>query len=200
MKVIGVISSKGGTGKTTIAVNLAVAACHQGITCQIVDLDEQGSATAWGDKRGDVAPHVVETNARRVGRALEAARGEGIALAIIDTPGRLTADYFEVSDLVLVPTSDSELDLEAIPQTVQMAAQSGRYGLVLNRLPPQADAAKLEKSLQDRGLPVAPSLSLRTDFKTSAGGQGVLEIAPKGKAAAEILALYRWIREQLDAS
>ena len=59
MDVIAVIAQKGGTGKTTLAVSLAVAAERSGRTVAIVDLDPQASASNWGDRREDDSPVVV---------------------------------------------------------------------------------------------------------------------------------------------
>ena len=196
MKTIGVISSKGGCGKTTLVVNLAVAAFQDGVNVRIIDVDEQGSATAWGDRREDAPPQVEVSNGRRIKRALEQAAADGIELCIIDTPGRVTTEYYVVSDLVLVPTGESIFDLDAISQSVQLAA-SRPYALVLTRIPPQANAAELRRSFSDNGLPVAPTLSNRKEFRGSGNGKGVVEVDPNGKAAQEIGALYAWVKGKL---
>ena len=196
MKTIGVISSKGGSGKTTLVINLAVAAFCDGVTVRIIDVDEQGSATAWGDRREDAPPQVEISNGRRIKRSLEQAAADGIELCIIDTPGRVTTEYYAISDFVLVPTGESIFDLDTIGQNVQLAA-SRPYALVLTRIPPQAKAAELEKSFSDNGLPVAPSLSNRKEFRGSGNGKGVVEFDPGGKAAREIEALYEWVKGKL---
>ena len=51
MKTVAILSQKGGTGKTTIATNLCVAAEREGHTTALIDLDPQASATRWGDYR-----------------------------------------------------------------------------------------------------------------------------------------------------
>ena len=48
MKTVALLSQKGGTGKTTIATNLCVAAEREGHTTAFIDLDPQASATRWG--------------------------------------------------------------------------------------------------------------------------------------------------------
>ena len=51
MKIIAIISEKGGAGKTTLAVNLAVAAEAHGLATAIFDLDPRANSTVWGDSR-----------------------------------------------------------------------------------------------------------------------------------------------------
>jgi len=63
MKTIAIIAQKGGAGKTTIAVNLAVAA---GVRTALFDIDPQESAAVWADKRESEAPHVEFLTERRL--------------------------------------------------------------------------------------------------------------------------------------
>ncbi len=198
MKVVSIISSKGGTGKTTVAVNLLVAAHQKGKKCLAIDLDAQGSATEWADSRGREHLEVVETNPKRLSKVLERVRQEGYELVFLDTPGQATAEFFEVSDLIIIPTGPGGFDVKAIASTVGMAANSEvQYAVVFNRIRPQVNAMKLEEELRSEGVMVGPSLSYRKDFETSADGRGVLEIAPKGAAAKEIQKLYVWMMEVL---
>ena len=88
MKTISVIAQKGGAGKTTISLALACAAAAEGLSAVVVDLDPQGSAASWGDRRESHAPTVVPAQAPRLARILAAAAGEGVALAVVDTAPR----------------------------------------------------------------------------------------------------------------
>ena len=60
MQTLSLIAQKGGTGKTTLALSLAVAAEAAGKTTLIIDLDPQASACKWGDRRTGEAPTVMD--------------------------------------------------------------------------------------------------------------------------------------------
>ncbi len=77
MKTIAIISQKGGAGKTTLSVHLATAAALSGHSAAIIDLDPQGTAASWGDRRQADAPEVVSGQAARLGVLIEAAQGNG---------------------------------------------------------------------------------------------------------------------------
>ncbi len=84
-KTVAIISQKRGAGKTTLSVHLATAAALSGNSAAIVDLDPQGTAANWGDRRQADAPEVVRGQAARLGVLIEAAQGNGAALLILDT-------------------------------------------------------------------------------------------------------------------
>ena len=86
MHIITLAAQKGGVGKTTLAVNLAVAAEAAGIKTALFDLDPQESATAWSERRTAESPHVEPISARRLDQAIDAAEANGFGLTIIDTP------------------------------------------------------------------------------------------------------------------
>ena len=73
MHIITLAAQKGGVGKTTLAVNLAVAAQAAGIRTALFDLDPQESATAWSERREAELPHVEPISARRLNQAIDAA-------------------------------------------------------------------------------------------------------------------------------
>src|SRR5262245_22910622 len=82
MKVISVVSQKGGAGKTTIAVHLGVAAQNAGRSVAIIDLDPQASASTWKDLRKAATPAVVSAQPARLSQVLETARKHGAQLVI----------------------------------------------------------------------------------------------------------------------
>jgi len=72
MKTVALVCQKGGTGKTTLALSLAVEAVRSGLSVVVVDLDPQVSACEWGDmrrsrERSSEAPVVVDAQPARLG-------------------------------------------------------------------------------------------------------------------------------------
>src|ERR1035438_5578501 len=88
MKTIAIISEKGGTGKTTSAIGLAVTAARAGEAVAVIDLDPQANAANWKDRRAEENPAVVSAQVGRLTQTLNAARESGASLVILDTPGK----------------------------------------------------------------------------------------------------------------
>ena len=213
MLSVAVISQKGGAGKTTAAVGLAVAHELAGGRAVVVDLDPQGSASVWGDLREADRPVVVAAQAPRLRRVLEAARGGGAELAVIDTAPHVSQAALaaaRAADLVLVPCRCSVVDLHAIGATldicgiadmeVSRSAAGGalRVHVVLNAVPVQGQlGAQARQAMVDRGAAVAPvALHQRiAHVHAFTAGRTAQESEPRSKAAAELAALYRWTME-----
>lgn len=205
MQIITLAAQKGGVGKTTLAVNLAVAAQAAGIKTALFDLDPQESATAWSERRKAEFPHVEPISARRLNQAIDAAEANGFALTIIDTPpaaGAEAAAAAQRADLVVIPCRPSLIDLDAIKRTAQLITSTGRTGaVVLNAAPPTAttlldDARTLAEAT---GLRVARVvLRERSAYRAAwPYGLGVIEHEPKGKAAQEVAALQKHLFDDL---
>lgn len=205
MQIITLAAQKGGVGKTTLAVNLAVAAQAAGIKTALFDLDPQESATAWSERRTAELPHVEPISARRLNQAIDAAEANGFALTIIDTPpaaGSEAAAAAQRADLIVIPCRPSLIDLDAIKRTAQLITSTGRPGaVVLNAAPPTAttlldDARTLAEAT---GLRVARVvLRERSAYRAAwPYGLGVIEHEPKGKAAQEVAALQKHLFDDL---
>jgi hypothetical protein len=85
MRTIAILSQKGGSGKTTLALHLAIAAEQAGKVAAVIDIDPQASAAGWKDSRSSETPVVVSIPAARLTQALEAARGAAADFALIDS-------------------------------------------------------------------------------------------------------------------
>jgi len=66
MFTVSIIGQKGGTGKTVVAIGLAVAAVRAGMATVLIDLDPQATASKWKDRREDENPAVVSAQSKQV--------------------------------------------------------------------------------------------------------------------------------------
>src|SRR5215217_3832006 len=110
MPTVGLIASKGGAGKTTLAVHLAVLAGD----ALLVDLDPQRSAAEWWETRTAELPELAVGEARDLKGALAASRRTWV---VVDTAPHAAEDARTVAslvDLVVIPTRPAILDLRAI--------------------------------------------------------------------------------------
>jgi chromosome partitioning protein len=200
MKIIAIISQKGGAGKTTIAVHLATAAAIAGHSVAIIDLDPQGTAASWGDRRQADAPEVVSGQAARLNVLIEAAQTNGADFLIVDTAPNADQTALraaQIADVVLIPCRAATFDFEAIQATLTLGrlAQKPSF-VVLNAIPPRSGIGReAAAGLKGQGAQVAPKmLSQRAAFAHGViDGRTAQEFEPGGKAAEEIAALYAWL-------
>ena len=199
LRVLAVISQKGGAGKTTLALNLAVAAEIADVATVVIDLNPQASAKTWHDLRGKDAPVVISAQASRLSEMLEVARRNGAGLVVIDTAPHSEAAALaaaRAADLVLIPCRPAILDLKAIGSSGDLAALAKKpVVVVLNAVPHQGRLTEeAEEAVRSYGLALAPiKLTQRAAYVHSlTAGQATLEFEPDGKAAGEIKALYEW--------
>ena len=198
MKIISIVSQKGGAGKTTLAINLAGAAEAAGKQVVIIDLDPQASAKAWHDRRGKEIPVVVSAQAAVLNDVLKTAAQHGADYAIIDTaPHSETAALAagKAADLILVPCRASYIDLKAIETTidlVRLAKKPALFVLCCIRPGDKALPDGAETHLSQYPIPVSPQrITQRAAFVHSlTAGQTVIEFEPEGAAAREIRALF----------
>jgi len=210
MKTLALLARKGGAGKTTLAIHLAVIAARAGKRVLLVDTDPQRSAAAWWRSRPADVPELVETDATKLAPVLAAAEEAGVDLVVVDTRPSVEADtgaVAKLADLVVIPTRPAILDLRAIAATVQVVRAAQKPALiVLNATPaPRAGAAEAaiaaeaRRALAAYSLPVVPvAIANRADLAHAlVGGLAVNEFAPNGKAAAELGALYSILENSL---
>lgn len=199
MKVIAILSQKGGAGKTTIALHLAVAAERDGRSAAVIDLDPQASATSWGDSREAETPVVVSAQAARLPQVLEAARAAGADFVVIDTAPHSESAALaaaRTADLILIPCRPSILDLRAIGTTVDLAKLAGKpSAVVLNTVPPRGTLGdEARQAVAGYGVEIAPvELGQRAAYQHAlTAGLSAQEYETSGKAADETTQLYMW--------
>jgi chromosome partitioning protein len=204
MKIIAVISQKGGTGKTTLALHLAVASERNNNSAAVIDLDPQASAASWNDQRQQDTPAVVSAQAARLTEVLETAAAHGAALTIIDTAPHSESSALaaaRAADLVIIPCRPAILDLRAIGTSIDLSKLAGKpTHIVFNGVPPRGRLAdEAEQAVAAYGIPVSPvRLCHRAAYVHAlTAGQTAQEYDPKGKAAGEVSQLYMWICTQV---
>jgi len=207
--VLALLSQKGGAGKTTLALHLAVIAQAAGLRTVLVDCDPQRSAAGWWRARAAATPELVEAEPAALPGVVEAARADGVRLLVVDTrpsAERDALDVARVADLSLIPTRPSILDLRAIGATVDVVRSAKRRAaVVLNSCPPgRGDreaplTAEARTALATYGLDVLPvSVTQRAALLHALiDGRAVTEFEPGGKAAAELQQVWKWTEDRL---
>lgn len=208
MKTIALVTQKGGSGKTTIAASLAVAAAEAGERVLALDLDPQGSLIAWSNDREADTPTVDQLDQARLNNLPELIRSvekAGMTLLLLDCPGiasTATTLAMKAADLCLLPARPTLMDIRAAKPTVQTLMSLKRpFAFVLNQCPPSRTSGRTTDAGEGVRMmgALAPSmLGYRADFQDAmAAGLGVTEYAPDSKAADEIRQLWAWTAKQL---
>jgi len=199
-KTIAIAQQKGGAGKTTIAVQLAIAWAAQGLNVAMLDVDPQGSLSAWFTTRPEDAAlpgqlTAAEVQGWKLSTEIDRLK-QNYDLLIIDTPPHAETDArvaVRAASLILVPVQPSPMDLWATKPTLELARKEKSQALlVLNRVPARNKLAdSIRAKIAEEGLPLAETqLGNRSAFAASLmEGKGVVETQPKGAAALEILTL-----------
>lgn len=198
MQTIVFAAQKGGCGKTTLALHLAVEYAQAGRTVALLDTDPQQSAAMWGELRESQDVTVVPVNASEIGAALRDAEADGYDMAVVDTPPHASAALLLAlrrADLAIVPLRPSPLDLATVGAITQMVEHAGIPAVAVLSAA-QMRAAEIEpmrRAVEDAGLRVLDTvIHDRMPFRRSLGnGQAVTEFDPKGRAAKEIRTLGR---------
>ncbi|GAB4180468.1 MAG: ParA family partition ATPase [Thalassobaculales bacterium] len=202
-KIITIAQQKGGAGKTTLAAHLAVAWSGLGHRVAVVDIDPQGSLTAWDRLRAEVGPattlDVRGVSGWRVATEVDRLKRDH-AIVLVDSPPHAETEAraaVRAADLVVVPVQPSPMDLWASRATLDMARKEGTPALVvLNRVPPRAKLTQtMQQKIAELGAPVADTVIGNRVALAAAmlEGQGIGEYDPRSRAGQEIEALAREI-------
>lgn len=203
MRIVSLVSRKGGVGKTSLSSHLAVEAARAEMSrVAIADTDPQGGLAAWYNIREAETPMFLDTSAG-LPAAISACRKGRVDILFIDTPPSLTETISSVvacSDLVIVPVRPSPNDLRAVGGTVELVTRAKKpLVFVINQATPRARiTGEAAIALSQHGT-VAPSiLASRVDFATSmTDGRTAGELDPASKSAAEVSALWIYLASRL---
>ena len=200
MRTIAIVSQKGGSGKSTIAVHLAVCAARNGKGTAIIDLDPQASAAKWKRRRKTDGPEVIIASPAQLAALLKQAAANGADLVIIDTAPHTDSAALAAADhadMVLIPCRPSAVDIDAIADTLdvlKLSKSKSKAHIILNAVPARGSSGD---EVADGLAAFAPVALVRLGQRAAYSrawndGRSVEEYEPKGKAADEIRALYTW--------
>lgn len=209
MKTVVMASHKGGVGKTTTAINLAVAASERGQRVLLVNLDTQTAIRSWWQRReAEIGPEMLSLDAEGREPSPEALLKvlpkltASFDLVVIDTPPSVPAwlvDVVAAADLVLIPLRPSPIDIEEIAPTLTVVKRSGKaYAFVMSQT---AERWRLTsataRAIAAKGRVAPASMAFRIGYAEAvAAGLGITEW-PDAKAAAETRVLLDYVEEVL---
>jgi len=209
-KIAAVANLKGGTGKSTIAVNLACELAAGGATVALVDADEQGTASYWvgrGNYPVTLKTATVGSNTNGWAREIAALDAD---VVVIDAPpqiGDATRAIVDIADVILVPALASTADIMATGKALnlirkareQRADRGPKALLVPSRVDRRTAAGKeIEAVLLEFGEPVAPMVRQRTSFVDCfTAGQWIGAYARNSDAHVDIQTLAAVVKRML---
>jgi chromosome partitioning protein len=193
MQRIVILNPKGGSGKTTVASNLAACFAASGHRPALLDLDPQGSSTRWLRKRSENQPpiHGIAAFERsaNVTRSWQLRIPAECTTVIVDTPAALTAqslpEITRGADAVLVPVMPSEIDIHATAKCIadlllvaKIHRSERRIGIIANRMKPKTLISQsLLRFLHSLDIPLVATLRDTQNYVRSAQlGVGVYEM------------------------
>ena len=212
MHTIALATQKGGSGRSTLAIGLALAAIQAGHTVRLIETDSQGTLSNWQGRRTYAEPAVEPVYvAGEIEQRLQSLSQSGVTLTIIDTASGVsaaTATAIRCADLCLIPARPTIADVEATASTLHLIRSCDKpFAFVLNQTPIRgqrinnaATALGNEAALDMSGILAKPFIVMRNDHQDAlSAGLAVSEYAPQSKAADEIRGLWQWVEAKLNA-
>jgi chromosome partitioning protein len=208
LRTVAVIALKGGSGKTTVATHLALAAHLRGVDALVVDIDPQRSAENILSSRSDSGPACVSASGATLMAAKFAALSARRQLLIIDTPAGVLEDVSEavvLADFAVLVVRPTLIDLSGLARTLTLVRRLGKpSSVVVNQAPFARESVEpplVKRAL--RGLeymraPVAPViLRARSIYQTALETGRSVEESSDGAAAGEVAALWAFVEAEI---
>lgn len=206
--IISVVNTKGGVGKSTVAINLAEAFARDGFDTLLVDTDPHGTAMEWGARRENPSPRlnvISVTNSRSLMNDYESLGSRYDMLIVDGTPHleQMLTVTVAVAGLAIIPINPSPNDIWKLGPLVDEAQriQQKREDLLLrflinNHVPRTRLSREVEAALEPYGIPpMHARLGTRMDYRDSlASGVGALAYN-NPKATEEILAMLGEVKQ-----
>jgi chromosome partitioning protein len=207
-RVLCIANQKGGVGKSTLTMNIAVEAVRRGVKTAVFDLDDQGSTYDWYVQRTaaagrDVAPVVYSIAPANLSAAID--RLAGLDLVIVECPPKVqeeTAAGLAAADFVLVPLTPTGISLGATKAIHHAIKTAGKpFAFVMNQCP--AHRYLTERAMENLiarfdGPEFAPcEIGTWSAFvHAHAQGQGVTEYNASSNAAKAVIAIVAWLLDE----
>ena len=205
MQTIAIISQKGGSGKTTLVLHLAVASSRSGLNTAVIDLDPQASAAKWSDRRKEELPVVLSAHASRLHHEMKRVQDTGGERLFLDTAPHSDSAALEaakIADLILIPCRPAILDIEAISNTLGLVQTTNTpVFVVMNAVAPQGqETQEAIEAIGELNVEVCPiQLVNRIAFSRALiTGQTAEEFESHSKAAQEIEKMHMFMCAQLN--
>lgn len=208
MKTITIIG-KGGSGKSTIAANLATVAVKRGFTAGLIDADPQASLSQWRNLRLRSDIKVVPSGDSLQAK-IESAKRAGVDPLIIDTAPELgthTLEAIRSADFVVIPCRPARFDIAVTRARIElMRTKQRRFAIVINAAPPRRDDmdAPFVREVRHALLDVGGRLWKRqithrhAVIAAVAHGLGVIEYEPQSPASDEYAGLWESIKHDIE--
>ena len=195
MQTIVTATQKGGSGKTTVIRNLAVAAAQQGQRVLLMDLDPQKSLFTWWNRREAEDIEMIDATVSEV-EAILKEENDNFDLCYVDTPPSVSdwlPQIIDISDLVFIPCKLSPDDIVAVQSTLKLTPNKAHL-VVPSMTDMRSKVAKdaLEEITEIAGAEhIAPPIGNRAIYPDAAWtGNGVTDAGMNNaKAIEEIEAL-----------
>ena len=216
LRRIVVLNPKGGSGKTTLAFNLAGYLASTGRKVALIDMDRQGSSTHWLQNRSADFPVIVGISASETGPGTTGNQcidvPDNIDYAVVDAPaglpGERLIDYTCGAHAVLVPVLPSDLDIHAASRLIsnlllkaQVSRRNGRLGVVANRVNERTIAYRqLTRFLDRLSISVVGILRDSQNYtRAASAGLCIHDMPPSQvrKDTAQWSAITQWLERRL---